>query len=118
MGIMRVTSSTQCLTLLKTVEVFSGALIDVKNVLIANIGFQEDKTLWLRRTLCFLHKAMDLKVLMGIWRFTGSIRLQVQAVRSINVSKSSPSGNKLVGIPFRMSMKLTGKLNGTLVVQP
>eukprot|EP00983_Pelagomonas_calceolata_P061152 1146696-Pelagomonas_calceolata.AAC.1 len=38
------------------------------------------------------HKATDLEVLMGIWRVTGSTRLQDLAVRSIFVLNSTPCG--------------------------
>eukprot|EP00983_Pelagomonas_calceolata_P076630 1153493-Pelagomonas_calceolata.AAC.1 len=63
------------------------------------------------------HKDTGLKVLMGIWRVTGSTQLQDLAVRNIIVFISTPDGNKLAGILNKMGMKLTGKLNGTLVVQ-
>eukprot|EP00983_Pelagomonas_calceolata_P042859 1138679-Pelagomonas_calceolata.AAC.2 len=51
---------------------------------------------WLKRNVKLHHKAIDLKVLVGIWRVTGSTLLPNLAV---------------------ISTKLTGKLNGTLVVQ-
>eukprot|EP00983_Pelagomonas_calceolata_P003317 107621-Pelagomonas_calceolata.AAC.3 len=54
---------------------------------------------------------------MGIWRVTGSTRLQNLAVRSITVFNSASSGNKLVGILNRMGMKFVSKFNGTLMVQ-
>eukprot|EP00983_Pelagomonas_calceolata_P011411 367784-Pelagomonas_calceolata.AAC.1 len=39
------------------------------------------------------------------------------AVRSIAVSNSAPSGNKLVGILYSIGMKSVCKFNGTLVVK-
>eukprot|EP00983_Pelagomonas_calceolata_P023560 742666-Pelagomonas_calceolata.AAC.1 len=39
------------------------------------------------------------------------------AARSIAVINSTLSGNKLVGISYRMSMKSVSKFNGTLVVK-
>eukprot|EP00983_Pelagomonas_calceolata_P074748 1152682-Pelagomonas_calceolata.AAC.1 len=54
---------------------------------------------------------------MGIWRVTGSTRLQDLAVRSIVVFNSTPSGDKLVGIHSRVDMKFVGKKIDTLVVQ-
>eukprot|EP00983_Pelagomonas_calceolata_P070430 1150781-Pelagomonas_calceolata.AAC.1 len=57
----------------------------------------EKETHWLRNAASPLHhKATNLKVLLGIWRITGSTRLQDVAVKSIFVHDSSPSGNKLV----------------------
>eukprot|EP00983_Pelagomonas_calceolata_P056748 1144735-Pelagomonas_calceolata.AAC.2 len=41
-------------------------------------------------------------MLMGIWRVSGSTRLQNLAVRSIIVFNSMSSGNKLVGVYYRM----------------
>eukprot|EP00983_Pelagomonas_calceolata_P026939 846244-Pelagomonas_calceolata.AAC.2 len=49
-------------------------------------------------------------MLMGIWRVTGSTRLHNLAVRSMIVLNSTPSGNKLVGIPNRMGVKFASKL--------
>eukprot|EP00983_Pelagomonas_calceolata_P009147 296115-Pelagomonas_calceolata.AAC.1 len=54
---------------------------------------------------------------MGIWRVTGSTRLQNVAVRSICVFNSTPSSNKHVGIHDRMGMELVGKYDGKLVVR-
>eukprot|EP00983_Pelagomonas_calceolata_P035315 1104423-Pelagomonas_calceolata.AAC.1 len=53
---------------------------------------------------------------MGIWRVTGSTRLQNLAVRSITFHSTS-SGNKLVGILNRMGMEFLSKLMGPLMVQ-
>eukprot|EP00983_Pelagomonas_calceolata_P085918 1156651-Pelagomonas_calceolata.AAC.2 len=62
-------------------------------------SIKEKETHWLRRAVSLLHhKATKKKKLMGIW--------------------STPSGNKLVGILNRVGMKLTSKLNGTMVIQP
>eukprot|EP00983_Pelagomonas_calceolata_P001125 38668-Pelagomonas_calceolata.AAC.1 len=40
------------------------------------------------------HKVLEQEVLMGVWRDTGSARLQNLAVRSVFVLNSTPSGNK------------------------
>eukprot|EP00983_Pelagomonas_calceolata_P056710 1144727-Pelagomonas_calceolata.AAC.3 len=53
---------------------------------------------------------------MGTWKVCGSTRLQNLAVRSMFIFNSTPSGNMLVGVHSRMSMKLAGKLNGMLMV--
>eukprot|EP00983_Pelagomonas_calceolata_P028816 902775-Pelagomonas_calceolata.AAC.1 len=50
---------------------------------------------------------------MGIWRVSGSTRLQNLAVISMVVFKSTPSGYKLVGIQNRMGTKLASQFNGT-----
>eukprot|EP00983_Pelagomonas_calceolata_P026651 835825-Pelagomonas_calceolata.AAC.1 len=52
---------------------------------------------------------------MGIWKDTGSTRLQNLAVRSILVFNSTLNGNKLVGIHNRTGMEFAIKFNGTLV---
>eukprot|EP00983_Pelagomonas_calceolata_P024443 770611-Pelagomonas_calceolata.AAC.1 len=54
---------------------------------------------------------------MGIWRVTGSTRLENLAVRSITVFHSTSSGNKLVCILNRMGMKFPSKFIGSLMVQ-
>eukprot|EP00983_Pelagomonas_calceolata_P047384 1140620-Pelagomonas_calceolata.AAC.13 len=54
---------------------------------------------------------------MGIWKVTGSNRLQGLAARRIIVFNSTPSGNKLVGIHNRMVIKFVSKSNCTLVVK-
>eukprot|EP00983_Pelagomonas_calceolata_P084646 1156396-Pelagomonas_calceolata.AAC.1 len=54
---------------------------------------------------------------MGIWRVGGGTRPQGMAVRSITVFNSTPSGNKLVGILYRMGMKSVSKFIGVLVVK-
>eukprot|EP00983_Pelagomonas_calceolata_P036030 1127557-Pelagomonas_calceolata.AAC.1 len=54
---------------------------------------------------------------MGIWRISGSTRLQNLAVRSMIVFNSTSSGNRLVGVHNRMGMKLASKFNGTLMVK-
>eukprot|EP00983_Pelagomonas_calceolata_P097255 1158224-Pelagomonas_calceolata.AAC.2 len=54
---------------------------------------------------------------MEIWRVSGGTRPQNMAVRSITVINSTPSGNKLVGILYRMGMKSVCEFNGTLVVK-
>eukprot|EP00983_Pelagomonas_calceolata_P098660 1158374-Pelagomonas_calceolata.AAC.7 len=79
----------------------------------------EEKELhWLRRPMNPLHhKATEKKVFMGIWRVTGSTRLQILAVRSVFVFNSTNCGNKLVGIRNRMGMKFASKFIGTLVVK-
>eukprot|EP00983_Pelagomonas_calceolata_P065543 1148623-Pelagomonas_calceolata.AAC.2 len=51
---------------------------------------------------------------MGIWRVSGSTRLQILAVRSMIIFNGTPGGNKLVGVHSRMGMKLASKFNGTL----
>eukprot|EP00983_Pelagomonas_calceolata_P060842 1146549-Pelagomonas_calceolata.AAC.2 len=54
-------------------------------------------------------------MLMGIWRVTGSTRLQDLAARSIITFNSMPSGNKRVGIHNTMGIVFVSKFNGTLV---
>eukprot|EP00983_Pelagomonas_calceolata_P130511 1161690-Pelagomonas_calceolata.AAC.5 len=54
---------------------------------------------------------------MGIWEVIGSTRLHGLAARSILVSNSKPSGNKLVGIHNSMGMKFVSKFIGVLVVK-
>eukprot|EP00983_Pelagomonas_calceolata_P059504 1145946-Pelagomonas_calceolata.AAC.4 len=54
---------------------------------------------------------------MGIWRVTGSTRLQNLAVRSITIFHSTSCGNKLISILNRMGMKLLSKFIGPLIVQ-
>eukprot|EP00983_Pelagomonas_calceolata_P055767 1144281-Pelagomonas_calceolata.AAC.1 len=56
-----------------------------------------------------LPQGYDLKVLICVWRLTGSIRLQDLAVGSIFIFSSTLSGDKLVSILNRVGMKLTGK---------
>eukprot|EP00983_Pelagomonas_calceolata_P134694 1162085-Pelagomonas_calceolata.AAC.1 len=56
-------------------------------------------------------------MLMGIWKVTGSTRLQSLAVKSIFVFNGTPSGNMLVGIHNRMGTEFASKLNGMLVVK-
>eukprot|EP00983_Pelagomonas_calceolata_P111745 1159813-Pelagomonas_calceolata.AAC.33 len=56
-------------------------------------------------------------MLMGIWRVTGSSRLQGLAVRSTNVFNCTLSDNKFVCINYRMGMKFANKFIGTLVVK-
>eukprot|EP00983_Pelagomonas_calceolata_P022985 723611-Pelagomonas_calceolata.AAC.1 len=60
-------------------------------------------------------------MLMGVWRVTGSTRLQNLAVRRITVFitvfNCSPSGNELVSILNRTCMLFVSKYNGTLVDQ-
>eukprot|EP00983_Pelagomonas_calceolata_P058955 1145712-Pelagomonas_calceolata.AAC.7 len=51
---------------------------------------------------------------MGIWRVSGGTRLHNLAARSIIVFNSTPNGNKLVGILYRMGMKSASKFNGTV----
>eukprot|EP00983_Pelagomonas_calceolata_P061974 1147076-Pelagomonas_calceolata.AAC.3 len=52
----------------------------------------EKETRWLRRAVSPLHhKAVKQKMLMGIWRVTGSTWLHNLAVRSITVFNSTPS---------------------------
>eukprot|EP00983_Pelagomonas_calceolata_P013292 424189-Pelagomonas_calceolata.AAC.1 len=53
---------------------------------------------------------------MGVWRITGSTRLQNLAVRSF-VLNSTPSGIKSMSILNRMGMKFVSKFNGMLMVQ-
>eukprot|EP00983_Pelagomonas_calceolata_P066574 1149102-Pelagomonas_calceolata.AAC.8 len=73
----------------------------------------------LRRAVSPLHhKATEKRVLIGVWRVLGSVRLQNLFVRSISVLNSTPSGSKPVGIHDRMGMKFASKFNGALVVQP
>eukprot|EP00983_Pelagomonas_calceolata_P050357 1141944-Pelagomonas_calceolata.AAC.3 len=57
------------------------------------------------------------KELVGIWKVTGSTRIQNLAVRGAFVFTSVPNGNKLVGILNGVGMKLMGKLSSTLMVQ-
>eukprot|EP00983_Pelagomonas_calceolata_P053172 1143193-Pelagomonas_calceolata.AAC.1 len=45
-------------------------------------------------------------MLMGIWKVTGSTRLQNLAVRSVTVFNSTSGGTKLVGILNRMGMNV------------
>eukprot|EP00983_Pelagomonas_calceolata_P067202 1149401-Pelagomonas_calceolata.AAC.4 len=72
----------------------------------------------LRRAVSPLyHEATRQKTLMGIWRVTGSTRLQNLAVRGVCVFNSTPSGNKLVGIHNRTGMEFARKFNGMLVVK-
>eukprot|EP00983_Pelagomonas_calceolata_P079961 1154930-Pelagomonas_calceolata.AAC.1 len=79
---------------------------------------KEKETHWHRRAASPLQReATRQKMLMGIWRVTGSTQLQNLAVRSICVFNSTPSGNKLVGIRNRMGMEFASKFNGTLVVK-
>eukprot|EP00983_Pelagomonas_calceolata_P059501 1145946-Pelagomonas_calceolata.AAC.1 len=82
-------------------------------------SIRKKETHWLKRSVSPLHhKAMNLKVLMGIWRVIGSTRFQDLAVRSITVFNSAPCGDNLVGILKRTGMKFASKFNGTLEVQP
>eukprot|EP00983_Pelagomonas_calceolata_P030367 952993-Pelagomonas_calceolata.AAC.1 len=55
-------------------------------------------------------------MLMRIWRDTGSIRLQNQAVGSTCLLNSTPSGNMLVGIHNRMGMEFASNFNGTVML--
>eukprot|EP00983_Pelagomonas_calceolata_P053482 1143307-Pelagomonas_calceolata.AAC.2 len=77
----------------------------------AATSIKEKGTHWLRRDVNPLHhKATKQKMLMGIWRVTGSTRVQNLAVRTphtrnIIVFNSTPSGNKLVGVHSRMGMQ-------------
>eukprot|EP00983_Pelagomonas_calceolata_P132712 1161899-Pelagomonas_calceolata.AAC.4 len=50
------------------------------------------------------------EVLMGVWRVSGSTRLQNLAVRSAFFLNSTPSGNKFVGIFNRMGMQLRSRI--------
>eukprot|EP00983_Pelagomonas_calceolata_P032917 1030918-Pelagomonas_calceolata.AAC.2 len=50
---------------------------------------------------------------MGIWRGTGSTRLQNLAMRSFDVCKSTSSRNKPVGAHNRMGMDFASKFVGT-----
>eukprot|EP00983_Pelagomonas_calceolata_P034939 1094168-Pelagomonas_calceolata.AAC.1 len=54
---------------------------------------------------------------MGIWRVTGSTRLQNLAVRSITIFHSTSSGNKLMGILTRMGTEFVSKFMGPLMIQ-
>eukprot|EP00983_Pelagomonas_calceolata_P038066 1136663-Pelagomonas_calceolata.AAC.1 len=60
---------------------------------------------------------------MGIWRVTGSTRIQNLAVRSAIVFNSTPSatstasGNKLVGLQNGMVMHFASEFIGSLVVK-
>eukprot|EP00983_Pelagomonas_calceolata_P039226 1137083-Pelagomonas_calceolata.AAC.1 len=81
-------------------------------------SLKEKERHWLRRAVSPLnHKATKQKVLMGIWRVSGSSWPQNLAVGSGIAFNSTPSGNKLVGIHNRMGMEYTSKFNGTLVVK-
>eukprot|EP00983_Pelagomonas_calceolata_P056315 1144543-Pelagomonas_calceolata.AAC.1 len=81
-------------------------------------SIKEKETHWLRRAVSLLHhKAAKKKRLIGIWKVTGSTRLQNLAVRSITVCHSTSSGNKLVCILNRMGMKSFSKFIGSLMVQ-
>eukprot|EP00983_Pelagomonas_calceolata_P030700 964210-Pelagomonas_calceolata.AAC.2 len=53
---------------------------------------------------------------MGIWRVRSSW-LQNLAVRSIDISNNTASGNKLVVICNRTGMKFVSKFNDTLMVK-
>eukprot|EP00983_Pelagomonas_calceolata_P069722 1150478-Pelagomonas_calceolata.AAC.17 len=56
-------------------------------------SFEEKETHWHRRSMSpFHHEAIKQRTLMGIWRVTGSTRLQNLAVRSIIVANGTPSG--------------------------
>eukprot|EP00983_Pelagomonas_calceolata_P022875 719889-Pelagomonas_calceolata.AAC.1 len=71
---------------------------------------KEEETHWLRRAVSLLHhKATKKKELIGIWRVTGSTRLQNLAVRSITTFHSTSSGNKLVGIQGLQGKKASVK---------
>eukprot|EP00983_Pelagomonas_calceolata_P086351 1156744-Pelagomonas_calceolata.AAC.7 len=75
------------------------------------ISIKEKETHWHRRAVSPIHrKAIKLKVLMRIWRFSGSTRLQNLAVRNNTVFDRASSGNKHVGILDRMGIK--GKEKG------
>eukprot|EP00983_Pelagomonas_calceolata_P011516 372055-Pelagomonas_calceolata.AAC.1 len=54
---------------------------------------------------------------MGIWRVTGSTRLQNLAVKSVTIFHSTSSGNKLIGILNQMGMEFLSKFMGPLMVQ-
>eukprot|EP00983_Pelagomonas_calceolata_P030348 952428-Pelagomonas_calceolata.AAC.1 len=72
---------------------------------------------WFKRVVSPLHrKATKQKMLIGIWRVTGSW-LQNLTVRNIFDFNSTPSGNKLVGVHNRVGMKFASRFNGTLVVK-
>eukprot|EP00983_Pelagomonas_calceolata_P006642 218014-Pelagomonas_calceolata.AAC.1 len=81
-------------------------------------SIKEKETHWHRRAVSLLHhKAAKKKKPMGIWRVSGSIRLQNIAERSIVVFISTPSGNKLMGILNQMGMEYLSKFMGLLMVQ-
>eukprot|EP00983_Pelagomonas_calceolata_P115946 1160253-Pelagomonas_calceolata.AAC.6 len=62
------------------------------------------------------HKAAKQKMLMGIWRVTGSTQLQNLAVRGLIAFSGAPSGNKLVTkIHISKGLKSVSKFDGTLV---
>eukprot|EP00983_Pelagomonas_calceolata_P076306 1153372-Pelagomonas_calceolata.AAC.2 len=64
-------------------------------------------------------QSLKTKVLMGVWRLTGSTWLQNLAVRSVFVLNGMPtcSGNKFVGIFNRTGIQFASKFHSTLVVR-